>query len=281
MQFTPALHISFVALTLVMPLASAGPITVAGDPIVAGQLVFSDFTIAAVGEIPTQNSIPSASNGQAGAAIDGNMATAYTNFGAANSGYIVTPAVGLSNVTGLTLTTATDSPSSDPLTFSLYGTNVPLTNITAGTVFTLDDFTAITTDQTTGLLPQIARGATVGIALTNTENFKSYLLVFPTVRNADAASLKIAEAILTGSSLAVPRAPLAIKSYNFNFTTNQLTLTWTSVPTESYRITSSDNLLPPWNNITINVSGAAMQSETSTTVNFVRGTRGFFRVELE
>ncbi len=265
--------------TPAIPRADAAPITLGGDPIAAGQLVFSDFTIAPTGEIPTQNSTPGNGTGQATAAIDSNAATAYINYGAANTGYIVTPAVGLSNVTGLTLTTAVDFPNGDPLSFSLYGSTTQVVNSTAGTVFSLSDFTEITTDRDTGLLAQSGRGVTVSVAFANTESYTTYLLVFPTVRSPSAASLKIAEAILTGTS--GPGVPLVIKSHTFNFATDQLILTWGSMSAKTYRITTSSNLAAPWTNLVTGIPGAAMQTETSATVNFVQGTRAFFRVETE
>ncbi len=281
MKYTKALLFTLLTAAPAVPQARAAPITIAGDPIGAGQLVFSDFTIAPVGEIPTQNSTPNGGTGRANASIDGNAATSYINFGAANAGYIVTPALGLSNVTGLTLTTAADYPDGDPLSFSLYGSNTQVASSTAGADFTLSDFTPITTDQDTGLLSQSGRGFTISLPIANTESFTTYLLVFPTVRNPDAASLKIAEAILTGTTGSVPAVPLVIKSYNFNIVTDELTLTWGSMATKTYRITTSSNLAPPWTNVATGIAGAAMQSETSATVNFLQGTRAFFRVEVE
>lgn len=281
MKSKRALLLTLLIATLVGPGANASPITLAGDPIGAGQLVFSDFTIAPAGMIPTQNSTPGNGTGQAGASIDNTAATAYINYGAANTGYIVTPAVGLSNVTGLTLTTASDFPNGDPLSFSLYGSNTQTANSTADTVFSLSDFTEIATDQDTGLLAQTGRGFTVPVAFANVENYTTYLLVFPTVRNANAASLKIAEAILTGTIIPAQGVPLVIKSHSFNFVTNQLTLTWGSMSNKTYRITTSSTLAAPWTNVVTGIPGAPMLTETSATVNFVRGNRGFFRVETE
>src|SRR5947208_5070099 len=89
-------------------LAFAGPlhaqltdITQPGDPIVA-----------------TSNNSPG-SEGVANA-ID-NAPTKYLNFDKVNTGFTVTPRVGLSVVQGITLTSANDAPERDPASFILSG----------------------------------------------------------------------------------------------------------------------------------------------------------------
>ena len=76
-------------------------------------------------------------------------------------------------------------------------------------------------------------------------------------------------------------APLVLKSHSFNFVTDQLSLTWGSTDTKTYRITTSTNLVPPWVTIASGIAGAPAQNETSFTVNFTQGARAFFRVEQE
>ena len=72
---------------------------------------------------------------------------------------------------------------------------------------------------------------------------------------------------------------LVIKSSSFNFTTDQLSLTWTSQATRTYKVTTSPDL---FNWSTVLQSGIAGQAgETSTTVGFTQGTKAFFRVEQE
>src|SRR5439155_1676577 len=89
-------------------LAFAGPlhaqltdITQPGDPIVA-----------------TSNNSPG-SEGVANA-ID-NAPTKYLNFDKVNTGFTVTPSVGGTLVSGLTLTSANDAPDRDPATYNLQG----------------------------------------------------------------------------------------------------------------------------------------------------------------
>ena len=61
-------------------------------------------------------------------AIDGNTGTKYLNFGGGQTGFIVTPSVGASIVDGFTITTANDTPSRDPVEYTLFGTNDSITS---------------------------------------------------------------------------------------------------------------------------------------------------------
>ena len=60
-------------------------------------------------------------------AIDGTNAKYYNRSvyggGYTGSGYIVTPALGATIVTGLSITSGNDSPGRDPVSFSLFGSN--------------------------------------------------------------------------------------------------------------------------------------------------------------
>ena len=55
--------------------------------------------------------------------LDGSTATKYLNFGAENSGFIVTPSAGSSVVRAFTLSTANDAEERDPVNWELFGTN--------------------------------------------------------------------------------------------------------------------------------------------------------------
>src|SRR5678809_1562182 len=81
--------------------AQLADITQPGDPIV-----------------PTSNNTPG-SEGVANA-ID-NAPTKYLNFDRLNTGFTVTPRVGLSVVQGLTLTSANDAPERDPASYTVEG----------------------------------------------------------------------------------------------------------------------------------------------------------------
>ena len=145
-------------------------VTVPGDPIVA-----------------SSNNSPG-SEGVANA-ID-NTDNKYLNFDAANNaaptGFTVTPGVGDTIVTGLSLKSANDAPERDPATYALEGSNdganyVP---ISSGDV-----------------PPFTARFQKRYIYFPdNTKSFKSYRLMFPTVVNAPgvANSMQIAEVEFLG-----------------------------------------------------------------------------------
>src|ERR1041384_7930509 len=81
--------------------AQLSDVTQPGDPIVA-----------------TSNNSPG-SEGVANA-ID-NQPTKYLNFDRVNTGFTVTPSVGGTLVSGLTLTSANDAPERDPATYTLEG----------------------------------------------------------------------------------------------------------------------------------------------------------------
>lgn len=130
---------------------------------------------------------------------DGNSATKYLNFAKLNTGLIETPG-GSSTLSGIRFTTANDSPNRDPLTFSVYGSNTVTTTgaEAAGTTFDSAAFTPIVLNQTTGLTVdpgRLTQGAVQPIV--NATAYNTYLVVFPTVRDAATAnSMQIADAIL-------------------------------------------------------------------------------------
>lgn len=144
--------------------ASAINITTPGDPIVA-----------------TSNNSPG-SEGVANA-ID-NQPTKYLNFDELNTGFTVTPSLGLSIVDGLSLTSANDAPERDPASFILSGSNDGLNflEIASGPI---DPFPTRFFEQT--------------LSFDNDTPYLSYRLIFPTVANSAAAnSMQISEVELLG-----------------------------------------------------------------------------------
>jgi hypothetical protein len=125
-------------------------------------------------------------------AIDGDINTKYLNFGELNSGLIVTPSFGPSILNGFQITTANDAVERDPTTWELYGTNDAIvdgdnsdgsgeawTLICAGTLALPDERFAV------GDMYEICN---------QDQAFTSYMMLFPTVKDADAAnSMQIAE----------------------------------------------------------------------------------------
>src|ERR1051325_7913320 len=159
-----------------------------------GYLAPTDVTQPGDPLVPSSNNNPG-SEGVANA-IDNVTGTKYLNFDAANNalptGFTVTPGVGGTLVSGITLTSANDAPERDPATFVLSGT--------------LDGSNFV----------QIASGAVPPfrsrfyknyIFFNNTRAYKSYRLMFPTVVNAPstANSMQIAEVELLGVIADVPQ----------------------------------------------------------------------------
>jgi len=128
-------------------------------------------------------------------AIDDDVNTKYLHFKGETepTGFQVTPAVGPTVVTGLTLTTANDAVERDPITFELYGSkdsiDGPYTLIAAGDVV---DFAGATAWE------RFTMNSTE-IAFDNIMSYSHYQLLFPTVRDAGSAnSMQIAEIELIG-----------------------------------------------------------------------------------
>jgi len=122
-------------------------------------------------------------------AIDNNTATKYLHRkgGSMATGFQVEPMVGATVVTGLSLTTANDTPNRDPITFELSGSNTsidgPYTLIAAGDVA---DFSGAVE------WPRFTPNETP-IQFNNAVAYKYYQIAFPTLRGAAEALMQIAE----------------------------------------------------------------------------------------
>lgn len=138
-----------------------------------------------------------------GFAVDANSGTKYLNFAKLNTGYIFTPSVGSTVVTGINFTTANDSPDRDPASFVLYGSNSLVASATAGATFDVSGgFTQIATGALALTDTRLTAGGNATFA--NSTGYTTYLLVFPTVKNASGAnSMQIAEAVLQTAGGAV------------------------------------------------------------------------------
>ncbi len=127
-------------------------------------------------------------------AIDQSVNTKYLNFGRENSGFIVTPSSGSSVVNRFQITTANDSPSRDPASWELYGTNDLITS-GVNSQGNAENWTLI--DSGALNLPQARMTAGAEVAVNNSAGaFTSYRMVFPTIRDAaagDADSMQFAD----------------------------------------------------------------------------------------
>ena len=130
-------------------------------------------------------------------AIDDNVSTKFLHFKGETqpTGFQVTPAIGATIVTGLTLTTANDAPERDPIAFELSGSNAsidgPYTLIAGGDIV---DFAGAAS------WPRFTKNATP-IAFPNKEAYAHYQVLFTRVRDAAGAnSMQIAEVELLGGA---------------------------------------------------------------------------------
>ncbi len=186
------------------------PLLTPGDTIFGGQSDGTNFNVGTVGFTGGANNWPGGEPPEA--AIDG-VGQKYLNFGELNTGFLVTPSVGAAaggtRATSIKLWTANDAPDRDPASYSLFGTN---SVIIGGGPFALSSFSLIssgslalpTTRNTGGAAPlDDANSQTVSFA--NAQAFRSYLVIFPTVKNeAGANSMQIAEVQLDGTVVPEP-----------------------------------------------------------------------------
>ena len=132
--------------------------------------------------------------------IDGDNGTKYLNFAELNTGIIVDASDDLLVLTGIELITGNDASERDPATFSIYGTNVSQST-------TFSDYTLIVADQAI-LGTDPGRNASSGlVTFTNPFNvpFDSYMVIFPTVRDAGGAnSMQVSEIRLDGTNVPEP-----------------------------------------------------------------------------
>jgi len=192
-------HVINVSLAALLCSSSfAASLITPGDPVTGivknGASTFTISTDFPGGETPVQ-------------AIDGNNGSKYLNFTKLNTGLVVRPlafytanSVTQSIVTGFSLTTADDNDARDPLTFSIYGTNVA--NST-----TFGDYSAIVLDQAT-LAPTARQTSSVLVSFANTAAFNTYAIIFPTVRDSNNNSMQVAEIRLEGTAIPEPSAAL-------------------------------------------------------------------------
>jgi len=141
----------------------------------------------AVQGVPNDDDWPAAESPDQ--AIDDNTATKYLHRkgGSTATGFQVTPMVGATVVTGLTLTTANDVANRDPVTFELSGSNASIDGsyelIASGDVV---DFAGAVE------WPRLTPNETP-IEFVNTVAYKHYQIVFPTLRGANETLMQIAE----------------------------------------------------------------------------------------
>ena len=145
------------------------------------QAQLSDITQPGDAIVASSNNHPG-SEGVANS-ID-NQPTKYLNFDRLNTGFTVTPAIGLSVVQGLSLTSANDAVERDPASYTLEGSydGVTFTVISGGAV-----------------APFAARFEKHTILFANSTPYLQYRLLFPEVAGPGGNSMQISEVELLGA----------------------------------------------------------------------------------
>ena len=171
------------AVAPVLALAATPAVALAEDLLLPG-----DTAIAIDEDGFTFGSFPA---GEAPAnVLDGNSSTKYLNFGGSGSGFIVTPSMA-SILQSFQLTTANDSESRDPTSFSLFGTNDAISS-TDNSQGTLEDWNEIASGMLN--LPSARETAGPIVDVTNSTSYSSYKLFFPTLKGGDGFFMQIADA---------------------------------------------------------------------------------------
>mgnify|MGYP000122654300 CR=1 FL=1 len=210
---------------------------------------------------PTSYNSPS--NETAVNAFDGNVGTKYLNFDKQNAGVTVKLTQGRV-VQKFTLTTANDSPERDPASYKLYGSNdgVTWTLIKEGPLSLSDGRYAVSGE----------------IAVTNTNAYVYYFMLFPTTKAGDGCglncdSMQIAEityyydanstvtSTATSSTIVDPVTAAAntlccggsAASFNANTTNTAKVLTFTNRTTADSKVNIEQ--LGTQNEVTVNQSG--------------------------
>jgi hypothetical protein len=220
-----------------------------GDPVIEIQRVPSQSVSPAVEEVLN--------------AINGDSSTKYLNFGRENSGFIVTPMVGPSVVTGFTLTTANDAPERDPVDWELHGTNDAIISGNHG-FGNLETWTLIASGALELPEDRLTEGTPVTFA--NVTPWTSYRFTARSVRNADAAdSLQFGEIQFEGTT-SLPSAPFLITQVSASGNpVTSVALTWASEAGASYTVFANTALGPAGSWIDVgSVTGSA--GSTSTTI---------------
>ncbi|MAT69705.1 MAG: hypothetical protein CMJ58_09290 [Planctomycetaceae bacterium] len=119
-----------------------------------------------------------------------NSETKYLNFGAENSGFIITPAAGSKVLTGFQITTANDAEERDPASYEIYGTNDAISS-EDNSKGDAENWTLIASGDLT--LPTERLTEADLVSITNSTAYSSYRVVFPTLKDAETAnSMQIA-----------------------------------------------------------------------------------------
>ncbi len=179
------------------------------DAVLGGIVSGGNFVVGTVGTTASTNNWPT--NEPPTALVDG-VGQKYLNFFELGTGAIITPTFnsGAGSVaTSIKLWTANDAEPRDPSSYELWGTN---TAISGSGPFSMASFTqisagslALPSSRNAGGLAVLDDANSQTISFANTTGYKSYLIMFPTVKDSVSAnSMQIAEVQLFGDPVPEP-----------------------------------------------------------------------------
>ena len=261
------------------------------DQIIGGILNDTEFVEGTASTAAGGNNWPAAEPPEE--LIDGSFGggnAKYLNFFELNTGVIITPVAGATVVNQMTLWTANDSEERDPASYELYGTNVEITKGGPGTTYSKSDFILISegalelpVDRALDPTPigdaPFATGPLQTVEIDNTESYTSYMLIFPTVKDAAANSMQVSEVAF--ENIVRESGDIEITEVDYDEATDMVTVTWLSQPGADYTLYYSPDLVD-WSFDVNDSIPAEVDSETTTWGPFSNptpgGLVGFFRV---
>ena len=262
------------------------------DQIIGGILTDTEFVEGIVSTAGGGNNWPGAEPPED--LIDGFFGgggAKYLNFFELNTGVIITPVSGATVVNSMTFWTANDSEPRDPASYELYGTNTVIVKGGPGTIYTKSDFTLISEgslelpaergaiETPIGDTP-FSTGPLQTVDFANTESYTSYMLIFPTVKDAVSAnSMQLSEVAF--ENVVNTSADIKITEIDYDKASDMVTVTWLSQPGVDYTLYYSPDLID-WDLDVEDSIPAEVDSETTTWGPFPNpiegGLSGFFRV---
>ena len=149
-----------------------------------GQLSSGTFTFGSIGSSnPGTNWNANESPDQA---LDGSVGSKYLIFRSTGAGLIASAQAGQARVNNLSFWTANDSAERDPLTYEVYGFATAVT-ARSGTLNVTTNGSLLGSGTLT--LPATRNAGPVNVAFSNTTEYASYLVVFPTVKNSPSTTM--------------------------------------------------------------------------------------------
>jgi len=273
-------------------LTSADLLLSPGDQIIGGILNDTDFVEGFASGAAGGNNWPNAEPPEE--LIDGSYGgggAKYLNFFELNTGVIITPASGATVINRMTFWTANDAEPRDPSSYELYGTNKAIVKGGPGTSYPKNAFALISegtlelpseraaTPTPIGEAP-FTTGPLQTVDFANTKSYTSYMLIFPTVKDAASAnSMQVSEVAF--ENVANTSTDLTITEFNYDKETDMVTVTWLSQPGTNYTLYYSPDLID-WETDVEDSIPAEVDSESTTWGPFpypvAESPKGFFRV---